>query len=70
MKVVVRKTVIVTTGQYTPIPGSDKMVLAGPGKMEVVRYDDGRLDGQVLEGFSKPIALAIAKRWQRVTWEV
>jgi len=64
----VTNTVDVSTGQYVALPNTPKFVLPGPGRLLVTRYKDGRLAGQILEGESKPIEFAVAKRLQRVSW--
>ena len=65
-----RTKVIVTIeqGQYTPIPGTSSQVLAGPGALEVVRYDDGAVSGRIISGESLPPARAVKRRLTRVGW--
>lgn len=61
-------TVIIKEGQYVPLPGSTKHVLGGPGVIEVTRYVDGGVNGKIIQGTSKPIELAIAQKWERLSW--
>lgn len=55
-------------GQYTPLPHSPDYVLVGPGKIRITRYKQGQLQGQILEGTSRPVEFALVKHMKRVSW--
>jgi hypothetical protein len=62
--------VVVQTGEYVTIPGTNKHVLAGPGRLEVTRKSDGTVYGRIVEGQSCDMQLAVKRRYTRVSWGV
>lgn len=64
------KEIEVADGQYMPLPDNNKLVVGGPAKVEVNRYDNGHLQVRIVEGSSVPTELALVKKWTRLSWEV
>jgi hypothetical protein len=44
------------------------VVIGGPAKVETTMYDDGTTRVRVLEGKTSPIELAMAQKWQRLSY--
>ena len=62
------KTIVeVKSNQYAPIPNS-RIVLFGPGKMEITRYPTGMVSGRVLEGSTGTLDAAVWVGKERVGW--
>lgn len=61
-------TIELNENQYTPIPGSTKKVLMGPGALKVTRWPDGGVDGQVVEGRIVELFDAVHTKLERVPW--
>ena len=55
-------------GQYATLPGTTKGALFGPGKLRIVRYPDGAVDGTILEGSTGLIDVAVRQKLERVGW--
>jgi hypothetical protein len=69
-KPVAKKIVEVGERQYMPFPDNPKLVVGGPARVENTRYDDGQLRVRVIDGQSKPVELALAQKWKRLSYEV
>jgi hypothetical protein len=69
-QVVVRKTIEVEAKQYMPIPDNPKLVVGGPAKVENIRYDNGHLQVRIVDGQPSPVELAIAQKWERLSYQV
>jgi hypothetical protein len=69
-KAVVQKIIEVGARQYMPLPDNNKLVVGGPAKVENTRYDNGRLGVRIVEGQSFPVELAVAQKWERLSWQV
>ena len=69
-KVVVSKVIEVEARQYMPLPDNSKLVVGGPSKVECSRYDNGHLTVRIVEGKPSPVELAIAQKWQRLSYQV
>jgi hypothetical protein len=65
-----KNVVVVAEGEYVTIPGTNKHVLAGPGRLEVTRKADGTVYGRIVEGQSCDMHLAVKRRYTRVSWGV
>lgn len=69
-KAVVQKVIEVGERQYMPLPDNNKLVVGGPARVENTRYDNGKLQVRIVEGEPSPVELAIAQRWERLSWQV
>jgi len=61
-------------GHYTSIPntpaGPDSPCLPGPGQIKLIRYRDGRLDHEIIQGQLKPTRFALIKNMRFTGWNV
>jgi hypothetical protein len=67
-KPIEKKIVEIKKRQYMPFPQSNRVVIGGPAKVETTMYDDGTTRVRVLEGKTSPIELAMAQKWQRLSY--
>jgi hypothetical protein len=63
-------TVNVQAGEYAAIPNTTIHVLMGPGKLQLTRYADGKIEGLIIEGHSGSAELAVKRQLKRVSWEI
>jgi hypothetical protein len=72
--IVATEFMTIDDGQYARIPntgtGPNALCLPGPAKLKVMRYRDGRLDHEIIEGQTKPTRLALFKNMQLINWPI
>jgi hypothetical protein len=69
-KPVVKKIIEVGERQYMPLPDNNKLVVGGPAEVENIRYDNGQLQVRIVKGQPSPVELAVAQKWERLSWQV
>lgn len=61
-------------GQYARLPntppGPESPCLPGPAQLKLIRYRDGRLAHEIIQGEPKPTRLALIKKMRLVAWTV
>jgi len=67
---ITKKTIEIQPRQYMPLPDNNKLVVGGPARVENTRYDDGQLQVRIVNGKPSPVELAIAQKWERLSWQV
>lgn len=72
--IVAEKYIDIEKNQYARIPGSppgpDGYCLPGPAQLKVMRYRDGRVTHEVIQGVPKPIRFAVFHKMKLVSWGV